>query len=84
MGVWYDEGGVIAVLTALGLTVLIGMVGLAVDISMWYRTDRALQNAADAAVIAAALREVYDWSGRYRRFWRRRLDALGELLEEQP
>lgn len=32
----------------------------------------------------AALREVYDWSGRYRRFWRRRLDALGELLEEQP
>src|SRR5947209_13253431 len=31
------------------------MVGLAVAISMWYRTDRALQNAADAAVIASAL-----------------------------
>ena len=55
LGVSHDEGGVVAVLTALGLTVLIGMVGLAVDISMWYRTDRALQNAADAAVIAAAL-----------------------------
>jgi len=31
----------------------------------------------------AALREVYDWSGRYREFWRARLDALGELLGEQ-
>lgn len=31
----------------------------------------------------AALREVYDWSARYREFWRDRLDALGELLEEQ-
>ena len=28
----------------------------------------------------AALREVYDWSGRYREFWRGRLDALGDLL----
>ncbi len=32
----------------------------------------------------AGLREVYDWSGRYREFWRARLDALGELLGEQP
>lgn len=29
----------------------------------------------------AGLREVYDWSGRYRQFWRGRLDALGS---EQP
>jgi Flp pilus assembly protein TadG len=50
-----DESGVVAVLTALALTVLIGIVGLAIDVGMWYRTDRALQNAADAAVIAAAL-----------------------------
>jgi uncharacterized membrane protein len=41
--------------TALALTVLIGIVGLTLDVGMWYRTDRALQNAADAAVIAAAL-----------------------------
>jgi Flp pilus assembly protein TadG len=52
---WKDECGVIAVLTALALTGLIGVVGLAVDVGMWYRTERALQNAADAAVIAAAL-----------------------------
>jgi DNA-binding transcriptional ArsR family regulator len=32
----------------------------------------------------AALREVYDWSGRYREFWRARMNALGDLLEEQP
>ena len=31
-----------------------------------------------------ALREVYDWSGRYREFWRSRLDALGDLLGEEP
>jgi DNA-binding transcriptional ArsR family regulator len=32
----------------------------------------------------AALREVYDWSGRYSEFWQGRLDALGHLLGEQP
>ena len=53
--IWRDEGGVIAILTALALTLLIGIVGLAVDVGMWDRTNRALQNAADAAVIAAAL-----------------------------
>jgi Flp pilus assembly protein TadG len=52
---WQNEDGVIAVLTALALTVLIGIVGLALDVGMWYRTNRALQNAADAAVTAAAL-----------------------------
>jgi Flp pilus assembly protein TadG len=52
---WRDEDGIIAVLTALALTVLIGIVGLALDVGMWYRSNRAMQNAADAAVIAAAL-----------------------------
>src|SRR5437016_8795802 len=51
---WRDEGGAVAILTALALTMLIGLVGLALDVGMWYRTNRALQNAADAAVIAAA------------------------------
>ena len=52
---WQNEDGVIAVLTALALTVLVGIVGLALDVGMWYRTNRALQKAADAAVTAAAL-----------------------------
>jgi Flp pilus assembly protein TadG len=50
-----DQRGAVAVITALALTVLIGLVGLALDVGMWYRTNRALQNAADAAVIAAAI-----------------------------
>lgn len=29
------------------------------------------------------LREVHDWSARYSAFWRTRLDALGELLEDE-
>jgi Flp pilus assembly protein TadG len=50
-----DEGGVVAIVTALALTALIGITGLALDVGMWYRSNRAMQNAADAAVIAAAL-----------------------------
>src|SRR5215467_12246071 len=49
-----DQAGAIAILTALALTLLVGLVALALDVGMWYRTNRALQNAADAAVIAAA------------------------------
>lgn len=28
------------------------------------------------------LREVYDWVSRYRRFWMRGLDRLGQVLDE--
>jgi hypothetical protein len=31
---------------------------------------------------AAPLREVYDWLGHYERFWREKLSALGDYLEE--
>src|SRR5690348_10510603 len=55
LGFGKDERGVIAILTALCLTIVIGVIGLAVDVGMWYRNNRAMQNAADAAVIAAAL-----------------------------
>jgi hypothetical protein len=46
------------------LTVLIGIVGLAIDLGMWYRTDRALQNASDAAAIAAS--QAANGAGSYR------------------
>lgn len=29
-----------------------------------------------------ALKEVYDWVSQYRRFWRGRLDRLGDYLDE--
>jgi Flp pilus assembly protein TadG len=39
------------------LPVLFGCVAFAIDIGFWYATQRSLQNAADAAVIAAALND---------------------------
>jgi DNA-binding transcriptional ArsR family regulator len=32
----------------------------------------------------APLREVFDWIGHYERFWREKLDALGNYLERNP
>ena len=32
----------------------------------------------------AALREVYDWTGQYRDFWRQRFRRLNAYLDEQP
>lgn len=49
-----DEG-LSAILTALMLPVLVGFVGLGVDVGMWYAKKRALQSAADSASISAAL-----------------------------
>src|SRR5215813_15153232 len=52
--VWSDESGAVAFVFALMATVLIGILGLGIDIGAWHRIERALQNAADAAAIAAA------------------------------
>ena len=43
-----------AVLVALALPVLVGSMGLAAETSYWYVHQRGMQNAADAAAIAAA------------------------------
>ncbi len=53
-GLHRDLSGSVALIAALAMTVLCGIVGLAIDVGMWYRTTRAMQNAADAAAIAAA------------------------------
>ena len=31
----------------------------------------------------SGLKEVYDWVGQYRRFWRQRLDRLADYLDEE-
>jgi uncharacterized membrane protein len=49
-----DERGLIAALTALIAVALVGTVGLAIDLGVWYRQTRGMQNAADAAALAAA------------------------------
>jgi uncharacterized membrane protein len=44
----------VVVLVALAMPVLVGAMGLAAETSYWYVHQRGMQNAADAAAIAAA------------------------------
>jgi Flp pilus assembly protein TadG len=52
-----DRRGNVAALVALMLVPLVGILGLASEVSTWYTVNRSLQNATDAAAIAAA------WNG---------------------
>lgn len=49
-----DERGAIAVIVAILLPVIVGVAGLSIDVGSWYETQAQLQNAADAAALAAA------------------------------
>jgi Flp pilus assembly protein TadG len=49
-----DERGVTAIVTALGLVVLMGFAGLAVDVGAWLAALRGLQSAADQGAYSAA------------------------------
>src|SRR6516164_9529190 len=49
-----NEGGAAIVIIGLTMPVLIGGLGLATEISYWQWLHRGMQNAADAAAIAAA------------------------------
>jgi Putative Flp pilus-assembly TadE/G-like len=48
-----DAGGAIAVMFALGASILLGAVGYAVDVGLWEAAHRDMQDAADSAVISA-------------------------------
>ena len=50
-----DERGTVAIMMGALLPVLIGTLGLGFEVSYWYMTNRSMQNAADAAAIAAAI-----------------------------
>lgn len=50
-----DEGGAVALIFALVISILLGLLGLGVEIGSWYTVRRDLQTAADAAALAAAL-----------------------------
>ncbi len=54
LGFLHDQSGVAVMLVALSTPVLIGAMGLAAEASYWYMHKRSMQNAADAAAIAAA------------------------------
>ncbi len=51
---WREDNGMVAVMVAAMLTVLVGMAGAAVDLGVVYTARGQLQNAADAAALAAA------------------------------
>jgi Flp pilus assembly protein TadG len=57
-----SEDGSVFVLTAIGMVVIIGFAGLAIDVGNLRMSKRHLQSAADAAALAAAL-EVYSCKG---------------------
>ncbi|MBF0128478.1 MAG: pilus assembly protein [Alphaproteobacteria bacterium] len=61
-----DRRGNIAVMTALALPVLIALAGVAVEIAYWYLNQRAMQNAADSAAIAAASNATDSYSNEAR------------------
>ena len=47
-----DQSGVSAILMALLLPMILGMMGLSVDVGVWYLEKRGLQTMADAAALA--------------------------------
>jgi hypothetical protein len=49
-----DNRGQATVLSLVFMTVLLGMAALVLDMGSWYRSDRALQQTADAAALAGA------------------------------
>lgn len=49
-----DDRGAVAIIMGLVLPVLIGMVGLAVEVGSWFGERRSLQSAADAGALAGA------------------------------
>lgn len=49
-----DERGIAGMVLAIVALLLVGMVGLAVDVGSWYALSRRTQLAADAAAVAAA------------------------------
>src|SRR5882757_9078375 len=49
-----DERGTVAVIMGVLIVPLVGALGLGFEVSNWYMTTRGMQNAADAAAIAAA------------------------------
>jgi Flp pilus assembly protein TadG len=62
-GVLRDTSGSAVLYSALIMPVLIGSVGLAADVGVWYAAKRTAQAAADAAAIAATYEVVRERSG---------------------
>jgi Flp pilus assembly protein TadG len=51
---WRRQSGGLAIYAALSLPLIAGMVGVGLDMSVWYAMKREVQGIADAAVVTAA------------------------------
>jgi Flp pilus assembly protein TadG len=60
-----QEGGYVAVMTALLLVVLMGLAAFAVDVGHWYLVGQQEQNAADAAAMAGVTNLPADTVGAF-------------------
>lgn len=69
-----SQRGAVAIIVALSIAVLIGMIGLAIDLGRMFVIKTELQNAADACALAAA-RELDGIGGA-----KQRADAAGILV----
>jgi hypothetical protein len=49
-----DQRGTVSVIMGLLIVPLVGALGIGFEVSNWYMTGRGMQNAADAAALAAA------------------------------
>lgn len=54
-----DEIGTIALMFALMLPVLFGIIGLGMEVGIWFKERRQLQTIADAAAVSAAIENAY-------------------------
>ena len=50
-----DRSGVTAIVTGIGLTMLLGFAGAAIDVAYWLNSMRGMQSAADQAAFSAAV-----------------------------
>jgi Flp pilus assembly protein TadG len=63
LGLWlFQEQGQVLVMTVFSMAVLIGMLGLAVDVGVLFHARRQMQSVADAAAMAAATEMFYNGS----------------------
>ncbi len=49
-----ERRGTVAVLAAVGMTTMLGLLSLGTETGLWYATKRGLQNGADAAALSGA------------------------------
>ncbi|MCR4377034.1 MAG: pilus assembly protein TadG-related protein [Rhodospirillales bacterium] len=58
-GFVHNRRGSVALMFALMLPIIFGIIGLGVEVGMWFKDRRELQTIADAAAVSAAIENAY-------------------------